>query len=316
MATKEEMDKGAADYADEFNTERVPPVQTEDDAFGLNLPPEAEEAAEGENPGEAAPSAVVVIAPEGGEGGEGVTAAGAQEGEGTTTEEGVPAGDNTALTADELAKERQRLKSWEGRLKQRANELGMGEGGEAGETATDEAHETPEEQAEEDEKGTEMPVDQAISALAGDFGDDFVHMIQIVAQNEARKVAGEVSTSAVGEVSKNLEDVISSINDDRLERHFQQIYDAVGDFVSITESPEFGQWLSDKPDMQKVVDSGSAKQVSAMIQQYQKDSGGGSNAHEYEFPDEAAGVRSVGGGVRLPTEPADTGDYADAWNKV
>jgi len=282
MATSDqEMKDGQAEFEDEFNaSDKVKPEQTEDEAFGLTPEPEAGAAAAATAPADEAAAT----------GAAGVDAAAA------------------AAAAVDAAKEEQRLRSWEGRLKAKEAELAAREAAadttNVGEQqASEEAGETSgEEAAEQDDPG---------KALAEDFGEDFVDLLKKLIS----KICADTVGSGVGNVEATVNQVIEELRIERQENHFKRIAEAHEDFLEIVDSPEFAAWMAaltadEQAANAAIIESGSAQQIIDMLTKFKQSKEIGDDG----ALDGAEGVRSTG--MKLPP-PAKDGndDYAAAWNE-
>lgn len=316
MATKDSLMQDQDEFA-AAHGEEIPaaPEQSEDEAFGLNMPEESQEIVDDNSGTGDAPTIAVDASPvgeevaaEGGEviapgeappeeAGEAVEAPAEEVGE-TPAEEGAE-GEMPAMTHNE--------QSWEGRLRKREAEL------KAREEALNEAPSV---------EGEAMGDISAVEAsLAEDFGEDFVKSIKAIAKASAEQCAGE----KVDGLHSNLAEVIADIKNSRAKRHFEDIFDAHPDFETISEGQEFRDWVSgqtgdEQAHTSRVIDSGSAREINQMLARYkavlaQADAPGTENggAHPSDLEvDDAEGVRSSG--LRLPNAPvAASDDYEKAW---
>jgi hypothetical protein len=304
-------DEGA--YAEAFAEDMQAGAEpTEDEAFGIE--PEQQPAQEGEAAAQPAPTEAVATDE---------VAAGATddptvvEGEArpeTADDQAVRAeGDDAedlatdrtvavVFTPEEADKERQRLKSWEGRLKKLEEELksqadtraaGKPEAAAAAGTNTEsttadaiaetaasadaagkpELAEAAQEVAEQVASG-EITPEQAMRQLSEDFGEDFVKLIEAVARASAGKVAGQIADERVGavkgeigaikgELGKAVEDIVADIKDSKARAHFGQIAAAHPDFREIGKSAEFKAYIDGMPEAQKAEAVRVAKNGSA-----------------------------------------------------
>ena len=246
--SSEQVKQAADDFGGAFNEPDQAPVErTDDDAFGLTPPVEADDGIP-ESPEQA--TEVVDDAPE----------VGAEAGAEQAAE---PTGESAAasMTPEDIAREVQRLKTWEGRLKAFNSQMkakGFKDEGEGGdESMGEEQAETPAEELGEviAEKVAGMSPDEAMQTLAADFGDDFVKMLGTI-------IDAKVAQASEG-VSKSVDEIIEDIVDGKTKWHFETIVDRHPDFMDIAEGPEFAAFIdampeADKAEAQRVVDSGSA----------------------------------------------------------
>lgn len=278
-------------------------------------------------------------------GGEAVETAGGdagQDGGGQPPADGVavvlnteaqPPADDAALDPE---KERQRLKSWEGRLRAQEAELkakakpaaGGGEEGEASEaleSVADAAQargstqlaEAANAAAEAVESG-EMSPEEAMAQLSEDFGEEFIKMIKAIVVATTKK--------EVEPVTKTVDEVVSSMNNNEMRAHFQAIASKHPDFSEIGQAESFKSFIAGLPDdvrgdAEQVAKGGSAADVIALLDAFKESqrsaqakgpAAADTPSAEAPAAEELEGVRS--GGVRLPERPAPgEDDYAGAW---
>lgn len=283
MAISPEQSKqDSADFDAAYNEDAPAPVQkTDDDAFGL-VPDEAvmAEADDGiPNSPEEAQEAVDEPQADGG---------------------GHPPG---------LTLEEQRAKSWEGR--KQAMEREAAAGGEAAEP--NEPAETPAEEAAEPEvselledaaeKTEGMDPEEALKALSADFGPEFAAMLSAIIDAKVAKASDTVS--------KSVNEIIEDIVDTKARTHFETIADRHPDFMDIANSDEFKAYCADKPEYAAIVDTGTARQINKMLDDYKKTQ---EPAQDDTSMDDAEGVRSSG--MRLPAQPTSSSDYSAAWDEA
>jgi hypothetical protein len=264
----------------------------------------------------------------------------------------------------------QQLRSWEGRLrkaeqelKAKAPEAGDGMGGDAPVTAAADAIEKVSDQAggngdnamaeaasevADQVASGEITPEEAMKALAEDFGEPFVKMIEAIARSSASKAADE----KIGKVGQDVEAVISHITNNAERAHFEAIYQAHPDFIEVSKSPEFQAFVeSQGPTAESTIESGSASAINAIIDAFKAATEGDKSAGQpgemvasadgsgNPQPDEgfapevtvtakredqvdpeaveaAEGVRSKSSsGLRLPEAPSRAeDDYEGAWN--
>lgn len=333
MATTDESKKKEADdFATAYAEDKVKVEQTEDQAFGLT-PVEV--------PGTDEPT------------GTGGTVAIDMDKEAAAAVAPAPATDPAAVTdpaleapaaaaapALDVEKETQRLKSWEGRLKAQQADLdrtkagaATEEGAPAGDPAKDDAPAKTDDAAKD---GDEMTGAAAMEALKEDFGAEFVTMLTALVKHVATECAAKVSGEH-GEASKaSIDEKIAGMTNYLERAHFEKISDAHPDFNDIAGSDEFKAWVAgmegdEKADADRVVASGSARKIIALLNRYKAAKAdkpaaaapaaadapaaapaGGSDDMDAAI-DQAEGVRSTGG-LTLPDEPTASNDYEKAWN--
>lgn len=235
--------------------------------------------------------------------------------------------------ASDIEKERQRLKSWEGRLKAREEELKAKPAAAA--PAAEKAADTLEDVADAAEaKGSteladaanaaaaavesgQMTPEQAMSQLSEDFGPEFIQMIQAIVVATTKK--------EVAPVAKKVEDVESTMSSKELKAHFDAIGSKHPDYAAIGQSEDFKAYMQGLPDdvrgeAEQVAKQGTAEEVIALLDAFkstkQAKASGGPPKEDTPAagPDmeELEGVRS--GGVRLPEKPAAARDsFEGAW---
>jgi hypothetical protein len=301
MASSKQQADDQAAFADEFNADdKQKPEQSEDEAFGLGP-----EAGDGTGADGAAADA----------GGD----AGAGEGADTGAGAGADAAAAPAAGKDDAAAKEKELSEREAALAAKEAELDQ----RAASMATSNANETQTSTGEDDGKdgddGGEVGAEGAGSARAAlteDFGPEFVNQLEaFIKEVAAGSVSGEIGTLA-----STVQSVIDNLQTERNQQHFQTIADAHDDFMEVVASPAFKEWLdghpeAEKADYQRVVDSGSAKEIIAMLTQFKtsKEATDAPAINDDEL-DNAEGVRSSG--LRLPSEPKESQDYAAAWNEA
>ena len=282
---------------------------TEDMAAGLDLDEALEEQAEGAEMAAAKPQ-------DGADEGQEAELPASAAAEGMEPAEAAEENaENAAASheAAELEKERQRLKSWEGRLKALDAQLKARE--QAGDAPA--AAESPEVQAATAAMETQ-PIDEVMATLAEDFGDEFVSALTQVIEARAAEIASKVADEKVGAVSGTVDQLISSLTDDKARNHFETIADAHPDFMEVAQSPEFKQWvesLGDKAEQAKaVIESGSSRQVVKLLDEFKAAGQAGQEAMKDDAAMMAAQSVRGRGGMRLPEKPQVADDYEAAWN--
>lgn len=311
MATPEQKMQDELEFDSAYGADEAQagPAQTDDDAFGLTP-----EVAVAENDDDGIPNS-----PE-------------------EATEVMPAEDTTkadpAMDAmhAEVAREMQRLKSWEGRLKvleAKLKAVGPPEpdADEADPSMMDGAAESGMQDEAQDmaDKIKGMGPDEAMQALTDDFGEDFAKMLSTVID---AKVA-----QASSSMSQSVDEIINDIVDSKAKMHFETIADRHPDFMDVSRSPEFTAFISAMPDAgqaesRRVVDSGTAREICKMldafkaaVQQTAVDETQKATDNKMDNKmdnssadmDAAEGVRSSG--MRLPVQPGASKDYSAAWEE-
>jgi hypothetical protein len=301
--TEDGNKKAAEDFESGFNEEITKPEQTEDEAFGLT-PDEAPgtESTEGSAP------AVAIVVTGDKDAPHGEMPTGGDETAAATNEEAPAA--TEAEPALDIEKEKQRLKSWEGRLRAKEAELAARQ--------AEEATETPAAEAAEQAAGEVPDEDDAdIKALSEDFGPEFVTLLTSLIAKIARKTAAETASEHTAPFRKDIDDVIAEMTNEKQRLHFEKISDAFPDFMEIAESDAFKAWgdamaPEDKAEFDRIVASGSAREIIGLLKRYKAASTTDSGIDE-DALDNAEGVRSTG--LKLPESPSSKDDFASAWNE-
>jgi hypothetical protein len=301
MATKEQLAQDAAEYADQFGQDTPQkPEMSDDEAMGIypEEAPATEEASQEEGAAEALPAAEA--AP-------------------------VEAVEEAAPAADDPAKAEQKLKSWEGRLKAKEAELNSREkdlDAREASMSTSSVDATQSDSASAEEAGESAQMESgeqndAAKILAEDFGADFVeHITSLI-----KSVAGG-GVSGDNHLEATVSALIHELREEKQSNHFKSIAAAHEDFNEIAESPEFGAWKDSQPDAEdinRIVESGSADEIIAMLTKFKSSkeiSNDGMSDEDSYAIDDAEGVRSSGGGLKLPDAPADMDDYEKAWKNA
>lgn len=292
MADPMKMQQDENDFASAFNEGAAVDAGevTEEMAAGLDIEDALEDQAEGETEGTEQPAAAAVA---------------------PAADEGAAPVAGVTMTPEELAKEVQRLKSWEGRLKARdaelkAREAGGGSGGDGADMA-----EAVAVAAEAVEQGAAP--DDVMATLASDFGPDFVEAIGKLIEAKAGAIAERVAGEKVNPVMGTMEQLIGSLTDERQRNHFEAIADRHPDFNEVASNPAFQEWVSQQGEAaQSVVEGGSARQVIALLDQFKAAAGGGGEDMAAMQAAESVPARR---GLTLPKQPAASDDYEAAWKE-
>lgn len=338
IANEDGMNVAESQYKDSFAEDAPMSAEvSEDEAFGITPPAEAVAAAESGAPAAApAEPAEPAVAPE--------LAAEAPAMAGESDQNAAPVAAAAAPESDEPTdpKEIQRKASWEGRLKKMEAELmakleaskapvadtieAVGEQAEAeGNSALGDAADKVAEQVEDGS----MSVEQAVSFLSQEFGEEFVTMLKAI----STATANEVSGKAVAAVRGDVDEIVSHISNKAQKDHFREIASAYPDFNDISNDPAFKEFVgAGGADAQRVAANGSAEEVIALIKSFKASSAPAPEATPAAEPakteptpspagqegpegaDAALGVRS--GGLRLPAEPVSNNDFEGAWNEA
>lgn len=234
---------------------------------------------------------------------------------------GGPASDEPvqedAPAGDDIEKERQRLRSWEGRLRAREAELNAKASSGADDGAAD-ATQAVQEVAEAVESN--QPLDAVLARLSEDFGQDFVDALRTVIDARASDIADQVAGQKVGEVAGTVDKIISGLTDERARAHFEAIADAHPDFMEVNDSKEFQGWIESLGDgaeeARAIVEGGSARQINKLLSDFKAASKQGDESVDEDAAMAAAQSVTGRAGIRLPSKPSASDDYEAAWNEA
>lgn len=354
MATSpEQVRDDEAQYAAAFDEDVAQaPEQSEDEAFGLvdeggdepaGESAAAEPATETDLAADGEPAGQTELEAEGDTpGDEGEVRDEADLGDGDGSADGADDAAAAPTGEVDLAKEIQRLKSWEGRLKAMEAKLKSAPAAEpeqaetealesvAAKTDDSELSQAASQAAEAVESG-EISATDAMKQLAEDFGEDFVKMIETIATAKAREAGTAAASAKVAEVGKAVDDIIADITDSKARAHFEQIAAVHPDFQEVGQSAGFKSYIDSLPPEEKAkaeqtVATGSAKQINQLLSTYKSQLAAESPEDQEEAAapaadpavdaqlDAAEGVRSSG--MALPEEPKPADDsYEGAWKE-
>jgi len=294
MATKTEQDNADAAFAEQFNSKDVEKQhQSDDDAFGLGTGGD-------QDAGSAAPGTAVA---------DDAAAAGAVA---------APA---AAAPAPEDAERTKALDDREAALAAREQELNGREAAMKTTNVNEEQTSTVVGAGAAKDDAEDSGANDPAAALAEDFGPEFVQLLKAFVLDVCK---GHV-TDQLGGLQGQVQSVIEDLQNQRNKEHFKAIEAAHEKFLDIIESQEFTAWLDSLPqdkqtDMRQVMEAGSSQDIIDMLTDFKSskaaaggDAAGSDTAAESALND-AEGVRSVG--LRLPTAPKESEDYAAAWNQA
>jgi hypothetical protein len=289
--TPNQMQQDEQAYADAYDEEAAMPAeQSEDEAFGL-----VPEAASEEDDYPNSPEEAMLAEDEAAE------------------PMAEPVAEPVAEAPDS-AKETQRLKSWEGRLKALEAQL------KSSKSAPDDSGGDVMGDGDGDEgieDGGNPDLATAMKALSDDFGEGFTKML--IAIIDAK--VGQANEN----VAKSVDEIINDIVDTKAKAHFEAIADKHPDFMDVADSPAFAEFIAAQEDAakaQQVVDGGTSREINALLDAFKATQAQpeqqGEPAEQVEQADDgsmdaAEGVRSTG--MRLPMQPKASSDYADAWRE-
>ena len=214
---------------------------------------------------------------------------------------------------EEGAKEEQRRKSWEGRLKKREEELKAKElelmqlqqQAQSGEQRQEPTVETDEE-------------DPDWQAMVDDLGEDLALRVR----NQSQKVTQKALQAEIDKVRRELSEQITPLTQrqeqERAERHYQTIKQSHPDAIDLVKSGEVQQWVEEQPRYlqpayQRVMEEGSAEDVVEMLDTF-KQSRGKPAQNQSKAPPQQAVRSRKGGRVRTAATPKD--DFDSAWDEA
>ena len=220
----------------------------------------------------------------------------------------------------------QRAKSWEGRLRAREEALRAREEAlkametkqpQAEAPAAEEPSQAEVEKAIESVEGLED--DEAMRALAEDFGEDFAKTLGKIIESRAAKIAEKAIGERVGKMDQTVQEIISGLQSDKARNHFEAIQESHPDFLEIASSEDLKKYVESLPPdeakkAQSVIDGGSSRQVVKLLDNFKKAQSKPAQAEDDPAMVAAEGVRSRGG-LRLPEKPQISSDYAEAWDQ-
>ena len=238
-------------------------------------------------------------------------AAEAPAGEEMAAEESAPAGDDEM--SDVPPEDAQAYKSWRGRLKKREEELAAREAALSGQGAESPAEEMAEGQESLDMGGEEqapsgdVSFDEAVQNIRDSFGEEFESYIKAAVKGYVEQAIGGSSSEAI-EAIKALTDRFETNSEGE---HVEYILDAHPDMYEVTGTPEFQQWLGDKPEMQECCEHGTKRSVVRMLNAFKESQ---KQADNDEGLDDLTAVQSSSSGVVIPEKKAQ-GDFEGAWSE-
>lgn len=222
----------------------------------------------------------------------------------------APAGDDEM--SDVPPEDAQAYKSWRGRLKKREEELAAREAALSGQGESS-AEEMAEGQASLDMGGEEqapsgdVSFDEAVQNIRDSFGEEFESYIKAAVKGYVEQAIGSSSSEAI-EAIKALNDRFESNSEGE---HVEYILDAHPDLYEVTGTPEFQQWLGDKPEMQECCEHGTKRAVVRMLNAFKESQ---KQADNDEGLDDLTAVQSSSSGVVIPEKKAQ-GDFEGAWSE-
>lgn len=163
--------------------------------------------------------------------------------------------------------------------------------------------------------------DDILKTFEADYGPEFVAALDKLVERRARAIVEEMGGAYVSDLSSRIDNVLQQAQEGMGRMHGDVLAALREDAEQIANAPEFQQWVAglegdEKANAERVVESGSLREVLALLKQYDASQGGNSDAEDVWAEGAAAGVKGSAP-VRLPTRaPASPNDeYAKAWEQ-
>lgn len=230
-------------------------------------------------------------------------------------------------------KDAQRMRSWEGRLKKREEELSAREaaleGGEGAESTDMQSADAGEQMQAVMARAAELrgspDLDQLVARFVEDFGLDTVAVLALVG---AKMVGGQAPAADSGaELSGRIDGLVEQFKDAIQSLQYSQIKTAHEDVEEIAESEGFRAWRGTLDDdartkVDDAIDNGTPYDVIRVLNDYKKHVAASASPSAAEpttidnsFAEDAAGAVRGSSPLRLPTRaPANPDDeYKAAW---
>jgi len=164
----------------------------------------------------------------------------------------------------ELAKEKQRTSSWEGRIS-------------AANKRAEEAEAKLKEQTKQD-KGKDLPVgDSDEDVVLSEFIEEFPSLEKPI-KLLATKIAREIVEREIGEIKPTITQVQETVKSREEQTHISKIRQAHLDYKDIYQSGALTTWIGHQPKflqpgLQRVVEEGSAEEIVELFDTYKRSTG-------------------------------------------
>ena len=204
----------------------------------------------------------------------------------------MPAAEATDMMGEGMTPdEKQREKSWEGRLRKREEDIA----------------------AREASAGQSEP-GEALAKLSEQFGPEFADLIVQVIR-ESLPASNEEETATL---RADIDDVIEILKSERIGRHKEAIMSAHADAYEIAKTPEFNEWCrtqDDPAECDRIINSGTSQEVIALLTKFKSHLNTGEEGAGDDDSEAATAVRGSSP-ITLPNRPAQSPDdeYIAAWN--
>lgn len=260
----------------------------------------------------------------------------------TATESTEAGKQNETMEAGETGamdeKDAQRMRSWEGRLKKREEELSAREaaleGGEGAEATDMQSTEASEQMQAVMARAAELrgspDLDQLVARFVEDFGIDTVAVLALVG---AKMAGGQAQANDSGtELSGRIDGLVEQFKDAIQSLQYSQIKTAHEDVEEISESEGFRAWRdsldeTERAGVDDAIENGTPYDVIRVLNNFKKHLADGASKDagasgeppmtDNSFAEDAAGAVRGSSPLRLPTRaPANPDDeYKAAWNQ-
>ena len=244
----------------------------------------------------------------------------------TTLFNSVPAGDGQANEGEEqetseqhiarieadLAAEKQRNSSWEGRIKAANQRADKAEAG-TGKSTTD--------------KGEQALPNDEDDLILEEFIEEFPSLEKPM-KILATKIAREMVESQMANITPTLTQVQETVESNAIDEHLGKITQAHSDWRSIHTSGALKTWISKQPNflqpgLNKVVEDGSAEDIIELFTTYKKSTGqlktstdSGSRKTPEQKLKELEAVQHQSSGPPKDSKKSDKNDFDAGWDEA
>lgn len=210
--------------------------------------------------------------------------------------------------------ERQRTKSWEGRLSARDREN----------NALKEELEKYRKLVQQKEDEDDSKEDETVKAFLEEF-PELAAPIQKLIEKATRKTSKTVVSDIESRVQEHIAPIATTVQEVTLEKHLNTIRTAHNDFDEIVKSGDVQKWIDEqpefmKPSLQRVYEQGYATEVVELLSQYKRGRnislGPNGQVIEQKQPvtrRPAAAVKSRPSAPQTKQDKIDPDDFDSAW---
>ena len=220
------------------------------------------------------------------------------------------------LEAD-LAKEKQRTRSWEGRI-------------EAANKRAEEAEKKLNDQTDQTGQDKKSPEDGEEDEVLSEFIEEFPSLeqpIKVLIKREGAKVARKIVEAELGKVTPDIRKVIETTEEEATEKHFDKIKKAHKDYLKIYESGALQTWIDNQPKfiqagLNLIVEEGEADEIIEMLDAYKKAAKIVSSEHVNRKADSKKKLKSLeavenqSGGPPKQKKKANKDDFDAGWDEA